>query len=252
MTERTRVGQMVTLYARYYKYIKILLHFVLPWQLTAFHKVTKHPLISTSENETLFRYPYSFFSALTIRILNRLRLPWIGASSTPSPKFSTSLQPARFPGPLAVPHLTHKPRRHGMPHSNRNIYFLSPNDSSGSFSSVSFESNPQDSRGSEIREPQKLSFSVSGCGQAEASSFPETRCSERGCVFPAASPHSRKCSYHLHQQEEPILFCSHQPTGLLLDPVRTAPTDQEYDGSRRRDRRRLAAIWEQFQGDGTL
>ena len=94
---------------------------------------------------------------------------------------------------------------------------------------------------------QKLSFSSNGSGRPESVSFTTVRCSEKGCVFPASSQGSGKCSYHLHQQEEPVLFRSHQPTGMLLDPARMSPSDREYDGSRKRDRRRMADLWEQFQ-----
>ena len=103
----------------------------------------------------------------------------------------------------------------------------------------------------QIAERRGLSFSTSSHEKPETVAFPTPRCSEKGCVFPASSLDSGKCSYHMHQEEEPVLFCSHQPTGLLLDPTRTAPAEKEYDGSRKRDRRRMAAIWEQFQSDGT-
>ena len=103
----------------------------------------------------------------------------------------------------------------------------------------------------QMAERQKLSFSTSGTARPESVSFSTARCSEKGCVFPASSQGSGKCSYHLHQLEEPVLFRSHQPTGLLLDPARSMPMERDDRGSRKRDRRRMAAIWEQFQSDGT-
>lgn len=251
MTKRMRVDKMITYYTRNSDCTQCVFLSVAIWQLALFHKVANHPSISASWNAILFCCPCLSFSVLTEGILNGLRLPRAGANSVPLPKSSVHTQSAPFSGLATFLLLIYKPRRHSMPDSNRSIYFLSPTDSSGSPSSASFEGNPQDNRVGGIRETQKLSFTVSGRGKAESISFPETRCSERGCVFPAASLRSRKCLYHMHQQQEPVLFCSHQPTGLLLDPARTTPTEQEYDGSRKRDRRRLAAIWEQFQSDGT-
>ena len=136
-----------------------------------------------------------------------------------------------------------------MADSNRGIHFLCITNSPANSPSVDFERGDNCTIG-QIGEHQRVSFSASSHGKSEAVSFYTARCSEKGCVFPASSPDSGKCSYHLHQQEEPALFCSHQPTGLLLDPAR-APAEKEYDGSRKRDRRRMAAIWEKFQSDGT-
>ncbi len=138
-----------------------------------------------------------------------------------------------------------------MTNPKRNVCFLPPTSSPTSPSSVSFRSEHQEKSTGENIERQRFSFNTSSDRKPETVSFSGARCSEKGCVFPAASCGSGKCSYHTHQQEEPVLFRSHQPTGLLLDPARMAPTEKEYDGSRKRDRRRMAAIWEQFQSDGT-
>jgi hypothetical protein len=129
-----------------------------------------------------------------------------------------------------------------MKSSNRNICFHSPANPP-----VSFVTKSEGHYASQIAERQKLSFSSNGAGTPESVSFSTARCSEKGCVFPASSQGSGKCSYHLRQQEEPVLFRSHQPTGMLLDPARMSPSDREYDGSRKRDRRRMADLWEQFQ-----
>ncbi len=43
------------------------------------------------------------------------------------------------------------------------------------------------------------------------------RCCERGCVFPVCSGASGRCLHHQRQQAEPRLFCSWQPTRLLLE-----------------------------------
>ena len=133
-----------------------------------------------------------------------------------------------------------------MKSSNRNTCFHSPANPP-----VSFVMKPECHHTGQMTERGEISFSSSGAGRPESVSFSTARCSEKGCVFPASSPGSGKCSYHLHQQEEPVLFRSHQPTGLLLDPARMSPSDREYDGSRKRDRRRMADLWEQFQTEGT-
>ncbi len=133
-----------------------------------------------------------------------------------------------------------------MKDPNRSIYFLSPTSSA-----VSFEVKEKSRTTGQISQPRQFNFSTGSAGKPENVSFSSTRCSEKGCVFPASSKGSGKCSYHLHQQEEPTLFHSHQPTGLLLDPARLMPTERDDTGSRKRDRRRMAAIWEQFQSDGT-
>ncbi len=138
-----------------------------------------------------------------------------------------------------------------MADSNKSVYFLCPTSSSANQSSVNFGQEHHDRSAGQIAERQRLSFNTSSAGRSESVSFSIERCSERGCVFPASSAGSGRCVYHTRQQEEPILFRSHQPTGLFLDPARMGPADQEYDGSRKRDRHRMAELWEQFQSDGT-
>jgi hypothetical protein len=133
-----------------------------------------------------------------------------------------------------------------MKDPKQSIYFHCPNRQA-----VSFAMKEECPNLGQITRPLRLSFSTGLDAKPENVSFPSTRCSEKGCVFPASSQGSGKCSYHLHQQEEPALFHSHQPTGLLLDPARSLPTERENSGSRKRDRRRMAAIWEQFQSEGT-
>jgi hypothetical protein len=137
-----------------------------------------------------------------------------------------------------------------MKDSNRSIYFFRPAGSPADASSVNFGSKPGKNETSQSTGLQRFSFTTGSDRKPESVSFSTARCSEKGCVFPASSQREGKCSYHLHQQEEPRLFRSHQPTGLLLDPARRTPDGKDYDSSRSRDRRRLAAIWEQFQSDG--
>ena len=120
-----------------------------------------------------------------------------------------------------------------------------------SSSAVSFEVKEKSRHTSQIRRPRQFNFSTCSDGKPENVSFSTTRCSEKGCVFPASLEGHGRCSYHLHMQEEPVYFRSHQPTGMFLDPARMMPSDKGNDGSRKRDRRRMADIWEQFQSDGT-
>lgn len=138
-----------------------------------------------------------------------------------------------------------------MKDSNRSIHFLCVTDFPGHHSSVDFKTK-EDLTGAQATGAGSSSFAGSGyIGKAESVSFTTNRCSEKGCVFPASPERHGKCSYHWHEQQEPVLFRSHQPTGMLLDPARSLPTEQEFDGSRKRDRRRLANLWEQFQSEGT-
>lgn len=139
-----------------------------------------------------------------------------------------------------------------MADSNRGICFLCSTEALAHSPSVHFKGKNNNGKTICINQGQHLAFSTSSGKRPGKINFSSPRCEEKGCVFPASSPDSGKCSYHTRQQEEPVLFCSHQPTGLLLDPSRTGPAEKEYDSSRKRDRRRMAAIWEQFQGDGTL
>lgn len=74
------------------------------------------------------------------------------------------------------------------------------------------------------------------------------RCSEKGCVFPAASGGSGRCLQHERQSREPVLFSSHQPTHVVLERSRfnVPEADTETGASRTRDRRRLVALREAF------
>ncbi|MGH9396187.1 MAG: hypothetical protein ACRD18_04985 [Terriglobia bacterium] len=83
-----------------------------------------------------------------------------------------------------------------------------------------------------------------------ASTLPQAaRCSERGCVFPAAPGCDGKCLHHLRQSREPILFSSYQPTRAVLDRGRFGVPSEEIDTSRNRDRRQLVAMREAFLED---
>ncbi|TAM78678.1 MAG: hypothetical protein EPN47_20010 [Acidobacteria bacterium] len=133
-----------------------------------------------------------------------------------------------------------------MKDSNRNICFQSV-----AHSAVDLEGRRDSGTAGKLAGPQQLGFTTNSVAKPENTSFLTVRCAEKGCVFPASSFGYGMCVYHIHQQEEPALFRSHQPTGMLLDPARILPTEKEYEGSRKRDRRRMAANWEQFQDDGT-
>lgn len=128
-------------------------------------------------------------------------------------------------------------------------FFCRTNSLDNTTSSVSFSSRPVVPLAEQPGKLQMLSLNTGSGLQPETVSFPNVRCSEKGCVFPVAPPPADKCAYHRRQQEEPFLFSSHQPSHLLLDPARSMPSEEEYDGDRERDRRRLAALWEQFQDD---
>jgi hypothetical protein len=71
-----------------------------------------------------------------------------------------------------------------------------------------------------------------------------SRCLEKGCVFPAA--YEGRCLQHERQAREPVLFSSHQPTRVVLDQGRFDLPQEEIDTSRVKDRRKLAALREKF------
>jgi hypothetical protein len=75
------------------------------------------------------------------------------------------------------------------------------------------------------------------------------RCSSKGCVFPASAHGMGKCWQHELEELEPTHFLSCQPTHWLLDRAKFGLPDEECDDSRARDRRRLAALREQFLDD---
>jgi hypothetical protein len=74
------------------------------------------------------------------------------------------------------------------------------------------------------------------------------RCSERGCVFPAAWRDGGRCRQHDRQSREPALFSSQQPSTLLLDRAKFGlpGSDSEPYISRSADRRRLTKLWQAF------
>jgi len=74
------------------------------------------------------------------------------------------------------------------------------------------------------------------------------RCSEKGCVFPAAGRGPGKCRQHQRQLREPALFSSLQPSTLLLDRAKFGlpESDSEPRVSRSSDRRRLTKLWQAF------
>jgi len=74
------------------------------------------------------------------------------------------------------------------------------------------------------------------------------RCSEKGCVFPAAGHGTVKCRQHQRQHCEPALFSSLQPSTLLLDRAKFGlpDSDSEPPVSRSSDRHRLTKLWQAF------
>jgi hypothetical protein len=81
---------------------------------------------------------------------------------------------------------------------------------------------------------------------------PRGRCSEKGCVFPAADSQGR-CLQHQRQWFEPVFYSSHQPSSALLDRGKFGPlqlgTGEDAGAGRNYDRRRLAAQRQTFLGE---
>jgi hypothetical protein len=73
------------------------------------------------------------------------------------------------------------------------------------------------------------------------------RCSVKGCIFPATRGGGGQCLLHTLAEKEPKHFLSLQPSVLLLDQAKFGVPDADYDDSRARDRRRLAALRERFR-----
>ena len=72
------------------------------------------------------------------------------------------------------------------------------------------------------------------------------RCAVKGCIFPVARG-GIQCLLHDLAEKEPKHFLSVQPSVLLLDQAKFGVPDSDYDDSRARDRRRLAALREKFR-----
>jgi hypothetical protein len=222
-----------------------------PWpepfpQLLCFDRLATAPFIGAG----LERFPFCFsplsFSVGAGSNLNPLEPPGAGRSSAPSYKANPAYNQLEHMIPCPISSSTQNTRRSTMKESNRSIHFHS-----AAHSNIDFEGKEDSGNASRLTQPQQLGFSTGSGAKPQNNSFLTMRCSEKGCVFPASSSGYGKCVYHKHQQEEPVLFRSHQPSGMLLDPARTMPTEKEYDGSRKRDRRRMSALWERFQNDGT-
>lgn len=139
-----------------------------------------------------------------------------------------------------------------MGSQNKSTSFVCLTNSPHNLTSVTFPNGQSRDDASQPAKPRELSFVTTSGRRLEGTSFTSHRCSERGCVFPASSRGSGKCAYHERQMQEPILFCSQQPSRLFLDPARSMPADEEYDESRKRDRLRLAKEWEEFQRDSGI
>jgi hypothetical protein len=82
--------------------------------------------------------------------------------------------------------------------------------------------------------------------QPAASPFLASRCTEKGCVFPAEFAVPGKCIHHYRESTEPHLFRSLQPTLLLLGQAKFGFPESETQVFRLLDRRRLAAEREAF------
>lgn len=97
--------------------------------------------------------------------------------------------------------------------------------------------------GSSAKRGQTQPLSGPGCPRRRQ---PTPRCCEKGCIFPATGSGTGRCLQHDLEELEPALFNSCQPTMLLLDQAKFGVPDPEGDYSRARDRRRLAALREEF------
>lgn len=177
--------------------------------------------------------------------LEQIRMPGLAKGSLRPCTPDTCLQSVPAYGCLFDLIFGPDTRRSAMKDVKRSHGFIST-----ATSGVSFEVKNTCEGIRQITQARRFNFSTCSAEKPEDLSFSSTRCSEKGCVFPASSRGSGRCSYHLHQQEEPFLFRSHQPSGLLLDPARSMPTEKDEGRSRKRDRQRMTAIWEQFQSDG--
>lgn len=82
--------------------------------------------------------------------------------------------------------------------------------------------------------------------ELDAASFESRRCSEKGCVFPAAENPRGTCLHHEHLHREPGHFHSYQPSMSVINQARFGLPDYETDNRRAQDRRRLAAQREAF------
>jgi hypothetical protein len=215
-------------------------------QLLCFDHLSKIPLKGAELNRfpvCSSRLPFSVGAGSN---LNPLEPSRADRSSAPPHRSKPVCNQLDHMIPRTITSSTQNTRRSTMKESDHSIHFHSP-----AHSAIDFEAKDDSGNPSRLTQAQRLSFSTGSAAKPQNVSFLTVRCAEKGCVFPASSAGHKKCVYHMHQQEEPVLFRSHQPTGMLLDPARTMPTEKEYDGSRKRDRRRMSAIWERFQNDGT-
>ena len=73
-----------------------------------------------------------------------------------------------------------------------------------------------------------------------------TRCSVKGCVFPASRKGGHECRLHELERSEAALFQSHQPSFLLLLYSPFGIPDHVPDDSRQKDLERQAAEREAF------
>lgn len=252
MRDRIFAAQPLTLFTLNNKGIFFTFPALPSDQSVSFHNIANRPLGFSISDGLAFPFAHSCLSVFPPGNLNTLQGTGDGRHQTATTRPKTRFQPAAPQRFLTTYRLDTRYRRGIMADSNRGNYSFSITQFPTTSPPVDFDRKDNNVDASQIAERQHLSFCTSSPGEPEASVFPTPRCSEKGCVFPASSVDSGKCSYHMHQMEEPVLFCSHQPTGLLLDPARTAPAEKDYDGSRKRDRRRMTALWEEFQGDGSL
>lgn len=76
--------------------------------------------------------------------------------------------------------------------------------------------------------------------QSPALPVSSSRCTVKGCVFPAGEDNQGRCFYHELQRLQPRFFASFQPTILVLEQAKFILPEGEPDDSRIKDRHRSA------------
>jgi hypothetical protein len=247
MSDSTFTGRIFTNSTRNAINIPSASIFAFAWQPALFEPLARTIPVKSALDRAPASLSCSYFSAdgkITLNPLPRLRTAACSRTSQVNSYCLTQFQRGVSCQTSRSAQVT---RRSTMKDPHKSIHFNCPTTTAV----ANFRMEGDGTKVGQIGQRTPLSFRTGPEGKPENVSFSAMRCSEKGCIFPASPDGHGRCSYHRHQEEEPVLFLSTQPTGMLLDPARILPDDNTNDGRRKRDRRRLAAIWEQFQTDGT-
>lgn len=98
-------------------------------------------------------------------------------------------------------------------------------------------------------QPPALLTPVPSAHPRRAPEAPFSRCSVKGCIFPAANTGGRLCLIHDLTEKEPNHFLSVQPSLLCLERAKYGIAETDYDDTRARDRKRLSIQLDQFRND---